>query len=225
MQFARMVNSAKDTAFDKENVHFACFLGTDDPHLHSYSRHMANVITMVGRPWSAVMASNHLANRCLEIYPEKKLYIVGSDDTIFATPHWDKALIDAYEALENKVHVFSMLDSRDAKGTPHPIVTREYIDAMGYFLPPIFLHWFVDSWTVDIAKSNNCFMRLDDYLLVHDKPSDRGESDETHMRIRNLGWHERDTYVNQSCRHFLELEKKRLAQIIGHQKGIYEHAD
>lgn len=139
-----------------------------------------------------------------------KLFMLCSDDIIFSTPLWDKALIDHYNSLENKVHVYHLRDSRNPDGTPHPIVTREYIEAMGYFLPPIFLHWFVDTWTVEIAKANGCFTHLKDYLLVHDKPSDQGKSDETHNKIRQMGWHERDVWTDKHCKHFLELEKKRL---------------
>lgn len=142
------------------------------------------------------------------------LFMLAADDMIFETKGWDRDLVEHYEALENKIHVYSLRDSRDSLGTPHPIISRDYILAMGYFLPPIMLHWFVDSWTVDIAKSNSVFTHLDKFLLTHDKPSDRGQPDETHNRIRRMGWHERDKYVNDTCQHFLEVEKARLAKVM-----------
>lgn len=152
---------------------------------------------------------NDLAVKAMQ-NPEHKLFMLGSDDIIFDTRGWDKALLDHYNALENKIHVYALRDSRDPEGTPHPIVTREYISAMGYFVPPIFLHWFVDIWTVEIAKANGVFTHMKDYLLVHDKPSDRGRPDETHSRIRQWGWHERDRFVAETCGHFLQNEKRRL---------------
>lgn len=142
---------------------------------------------------------------------ENKLFMLGADDMVFETPGWDKALIDHYNALENKIHVYALQDSRDKDGTPHPIVTREYIEAAGYFVPPIFLHWFIDSWTVDIAQCNGAFTHFRDYKLAHIKPSDEGKPDETHSRIRQWGWHERDKWVAKKCGHFLEYEKRRLA--------------
>lgn len=142
--------------------------------------------------------------------PKNKLFMLGADDMIFETSEWDKALIDHYNALQNKINVYALQDSRDADGTPHIIATREYIDAMGYFVPPIFLHWNIDTWTVAIAKANGCFTHLRDYKLTHDKPSDRGESDETHSRIRQWGWHSRDKYVAEKMAHVLEYEKFRL---------------
>jgi len=142
--------------------------------------------------------------------PSTKLFMLGADDMVFETEGWDKALIDHYNALENKIHVYHLQDSRDPDGTPHYIVTREYIEAMGYFFPPIFLHWFGDSWTVDIARSNDCFTHLRGYSLRHDKPSDKGQPDETFNRIRSWGWRERDQYVNDTMQHVLGGEKNRL---------------
>lgn len=153
---------------------------------------------------------------------EHKLFMLAADDMIFSTPCWDKALLDHYNNLEDKIHVYALRDSRDPLGTPHPIVTREYINAMGYFLPPIFLHWFVDSWTVEIAKANNCFTHLNDYMLIHDKPSDKGEGDETHNHIRSMGWRERDGWVNKHCQHYLALEKNRLKSKISKLFGMDE---
>lgn len=146
--------------------------------------------------------------------PETKLFMLGADDMIFETEGWDKALIDHYNGQENKIHVYALQDSRDKNGTPHIIVTREYIDALGYFIPPIFLHWYVDSWTVEIARANGCFTHLAAYSLRHDKPSDSGNADETHSRIRQWGWHERDKYVADKMAHILEGEKKRLADAL-----------
>ncbi len=156
---------------------------------------------------------NRLADFALA-RPEYKLFMLGADDMVFTTPCWDEALLDHYNSLENKIHVYHLQDSRDLNGTPHPIVTREYIEAMGYFLPPIFLHWHVDTWTVDIAKSNGCFTHMRDYMLLHDKPTSNDDVDDTHRNIRQMHWRERDASVNLTCKHFLQVEKERLQKAI-----------
>jgi len=155
---------------------------------------------------------NELAKLAVE--DDHKLFMLGADDMVFATPGWDVALLEHYKKLTNKIHVYHLRDSRDENGTPHVIVTREYIEAMGYFLPPIFLHWFVDSWTVQIAKANGVFTHMKDYLLVHDKPSDKGEADATHTGIRAMGWHERDKWVAERCEDWLMMQKVKLGQKI-----------
>lgn len=199
-----MIESVQKTVYGDVRL----ILALSEEDTKTYSEYVScDIIVPDGMP--TVHKWNLLARKAME-YTEHKLFMLGSDDIIFDTPGWDRALIEHYNALENKIHVYSLLDSRDPAGTPHPIVTREYIEAMGYFLAPIFLHWFVDTWTVEIAKANNCFTHLTDYLLIHDKPSDSGKPDETHSRIRRMGWHERDKYVNDTCQRFLIREKTHL---------------
>lgn len=139
----------------------------------------------------------HKWNKLCELATKQddKLFMLAADDVIFETPRWDEALIKHYENLEDKKHVYHLQDSRDENGTPHPIVTREWVEKLGFFVPPIFLHWNVDSWTVGMAKDNQAFTHLKDFLLKHDKPSDTGQGDETHNRIRQMGWHERDMSI------------------------------
>lgn len=150
---------------------------------------------------------------------ENKLFMLAADDMVFSTPLWDTELINRYNTLQNKVHIFALQDSRDKDGTPHPIMTREYIEHMGWFVPPIFLHWNIDSWTVAAAKAANCFTHLRDYELLHIKPSDKGAGDETHNRIRNWGWRERDKYVADKMGFVLEAMKFRLQQATGYGRA------
>lgn len=206
-QFKRMCRSASNTAKLSRYIYVAVSL--EDKEF--YHQQWNIIITPDGMP--TVHKWNLLAQEAMKV-PEVKFFMLASDDMIFSTPRWDKSLLDHYSALENKIHVYALRDSRDPLGTPHPIVTREWITALGYFIPPLFLHWFGDTWTVEIAKFNGCFTHLTDYELIHDKPSDKGNADETHNHIRRMGWHERDKYVNDTCQHFLEHEKRRLAKII-----------
>jgi len=208
-EFKRMRESVEKTATSSIGI-YAVSNGQDS-YVPNVSVDMPTV-----HMWNS-LCKNAMTN------PKNQLFMLGADDTVFSTPGWDDAILDHYNNLEDKIHVYSFQDSRDRDGTPHPIVTREYIDAMGYFLPPIYLHWFVDLWTVAIAKANNCFTHLHDYQLIHIKPSDSGNPDETHSRIRRMGWHDRDKYVNDTCQHFLSFEKNRLGSAImakKHQKFL-----
>ncbi len=206
-QLKRMVESVYATGSNKNVVYYGFSFGDKVPELMPGVSHVFPDMLPTAQKW------NTLAEIAME-FPEHKLFMLGADDMIFETPGWDKALIDHYNGLENKIHVYALQDSRDENGTPHVIATREYIEAMGYFVPPIFLHWFIDTWTVEIAKANGCFTHLRDFTLKHDKPSDKGQPDETFSRIRQWGWHERDKYVAEKCSHFLEFEKTRLSLIM-----------
>lgn len=212
-QLRRMWDSARKTAADDSRIILR--FGIRHEEQAEYAKVQDGMSSMyVMHDFPTVHCSNMIGERAMDDQITKLFFMVG-DDAVFTTPHWDKALREHYEALENKIHVYSLLDSRDPNGTPHPIVTREYIKAIGFFMPPIFLHWYADSWTVDIAKSSNCFTHIKDYMLFHDKPSDRGQPDETHNRIRKMGWNDRDAYVAKSCVDWLAIQKSKLAYRIG----------
>lgn len=204
-QYERMKQSVNDTVSSKISL----YSGSNDERDQYVERNFPH-------DCPTVYMWNKLADEAAT-KDKNKLFMLCADDTIFSTSGWDKVLLDHYNALDNKIHVYALQDSRDPNGTPHPIVTREYMDAMGYFLPPIFLHWFVDSWTVEIAKANNCFTHMKEFSLVHDKPNDRGSqyADDTHNHIRKMGWLSRDEYVSKKCVGYLEEEKRRLSLKMG----------
>lgn len=207
----RMIESAVKTASD-----VTVYVARSQDENERYIHHLQSV--KHAPIWSTILPDgmppahkwNLLAQDAMT-NPEHKLFMLAADDMVFSTPLWDKALLDHYNALENKIHVYALQDSRDAEGTPHIIVTREWIEAMGYFVPPIFLHWFVDSWTVEIAKASGVFTHMKSYLLIHDKRSDAGAPDATHTGIRAMGWHERDKWVAEHCGDWLERQKTHLA--------------
>lgn len=223
--FKRMIKSALDTAHNKDNIAF--YLGVSDNEWPAYEKEVENLVKGVtcfpdGIP--TVYKWNMIAIKQAMLHNHTH-YMLAADDMIFTTPHWDKAILDSYNGGPQ---VCSLRDSRDEDGTPHPIVTREYIETMGYFLPPLFLHWFVDSWTVEIGKANGCFTHLKDYMLVHDKPFHRGEPDDTHMCIRRNGWLNNDQWTNEKCQHILEGEKLRLARKLTsnhHEKYMMQFVD
>jgi hypothetical protein len=211
--FKRMVDSARATASNKENLRFYIGLAYQNEYEEQYIEHV-NHMTLFPEGVPTVHKWNMLADQAK--IDGATIFMLAADDMIFTTPCWDQAILEAYN---KKPQVFALRDSRDENGTPHPIVTQEYIEAMGYFLPPIFLHWFIDTWTVEIAKANHCFTHLKDYMLVHDKPWDEGKPDETHIGIRKMGWLGTDRYTNEKCQHFLALEKSRLKMKLLHEEA------
>lgn len=202
--YAFLQNDEDVKSYDIENI--MCLKGNEKVRLNGYqidldppTVHMWNKLAGIAFHDEAV---------------KNDIFILGADDIVFSTPGWDKALIDCYQKLEKKIHVFSLKDSRvsdssEQLSTPHPIVTREYLDAMGYFLPPVFLHWFCDTWTVDIARHSGAFTHLSGYLLTHDKIETKGQIDDTYARLRMRGYAKRDRYVNDTCQHLLEAERAR----------------
>lgn len=201
----RMWESAKATAMYPDKLEL--FIAINEEEKNIYTGYV-DAQMLLCKDWSIVLSNNLMAEMAMKKHP---LIMMIGDDTIFSTIGWDLALMEAYDKLDKKEHVFALLDSRDAEGTPHPIVTREWLDVVGYLACPIFLHWYVDSWLTDMAKHVNRFTHLKDYLLVHDKPSDTSGGDLTHTSIRDRGWNIRDKYVADKLKGtFYVMECQRL---------------
>lgn len=207
IQFKKMLESAFRTAADPKNFWVYYYISENDPTYEYYPR-LERTSCFRGPDWPTVMCSNYMASH--ENMDNKDLLMIAADDMVFTTPCWDTALLDHYNALEKKQHVYAFQDSRDADGTPHPIATKEFVAALGYLSCPIFMHWYIDYWMVEIAKANGCFTHMRDYLLVHEKGSDKGQADETHTRIRKNGTHQRDTFAHEKMQHLLDMEKCRM---------------
>lgn len=205
-QCLRMIESAKKTS--TSNIVF--YIGVQgDLNEYEKLKSLKNVFLLKMYDWTTCFSWNLMADKAFD-NTEVDFFMLGADDMVFYTAGWDMALINHYKSLRQKPHVYSFQDSRDVNGTPHPIMTREWVNVMGYFVSPIFLHWYVDTWNVAIAKANGVFTHFKDYLLYHDKPSDDGHADETHKGIRERGWNLRDGYLWSKCNAFLEYEKKRM---------------
>lgn len=216
----RMIESARATADGKVEVILGIG-GEDTPELFAENFFGYDISLADGVILTNQLTTVHVVNQ-LARYAKGDLLMIAGDDTVFATPHWDLALENHYKELYNKIHVYSLLDSRDKNGTPHPIATKEYVRAMGYFFTPIFNHFYADTWLVETARDNRCFTHFTDYLLVHDKPSDHGVQDDTYRRVRDFGWLGRDKTVNDTCQHFLEIEKQRLASHMRIGNSLYK---
>lgn len=212
-QARRMVESAKKTSYA---VSVIFDFSADDPKLPEYAEHFGDDVMVSNSPGGMPTGHrwNMLAEQAMK-HPDTKLFMLGADDMTFETPGWDKALIDHYNNLDNKIHCYHLQDSRDTNGTPHPIFTREWIEFWGFMISPVYLHWYGDTWAKEVSKANGVFTHLRDFSLRHEKPSDEGKPDETHSRIRNFGWNERDRFVWERTGHYLELDKKLLGEQLG----------
>jgi hypothetical protein len=200
-QCKRMIQSASDTAsYNSLSYYVAATSGVDSPDFP------CNFLPD-GMP--TAFKWNLLAEEAMKD-PSNKLFMLASDDIVFSTPLWDQALLDHYNKLQNKIHVYHLQDSRDPDGTPHPVFTREWVETLGYMVHPMFLHWIIDTWSVEIAKYCGAFTHMKDYLLEHIKPSDHGNPDATHTGIRGMGWNTRDLWTAEKCKYILEFEKQRM---------------
>lgn len=192
----RMAESAVSTATDTRGLEILFYLNEDDPLVGEY-KHGPFTVFIMGRDGPTSYAWNELARRAAG----DVLMLMG-DDVVFETPGWDVKLRGALCELNGSsagnpgggLGVFSFDDGRSplGEGHPHPAMTREVYKRLGYLACPMFRHFYVDTWLVDLAKAAGIFHYLPDMKVLHDKPWDKGTPDETKARVANTNVHDAD---------------------------------
>lgn len=71
------------------------------------------------------------------------------DDAFPLAMHWDALIADG---INSGAAAFAWQDLNDPENVTHPVLSRQWIDALGYVLPTYFPFWFVDTWLLEIHE-------------------------------------------------------------------------
>lgn len=168
-----MAESALATAARPDRVHILLGVDADDPERGRYAETMPHqVILLVNetpRPVPALMDWLAKESRGDIVYS-------GADDLIFRTPGWDVAAERAFEAVPDRLLVAytnDLVPGGQVKVT-HFFASREWIEAVGYFMAHDFEHFGGDEWVERIAKAAGRLTWLKEVHVEH-----------MHMKYRN----------------------------------------
>ncbi len=82
--------------------------------------------------------------------------IVGqlNDDIVFTTPGWDEIVEKAFDEVPDKIMLAHGSDvfGHGSNFGPHAFVSRRWVDALDYFIPPYFSSDFGDAWINELAN-------------------------------------------------------------------------
>lgn len=142
----RMVTSAIKTAGC--NLEIMLYLNNDDPLLEEYKQLFDPSQYTIGPNQSTSYSWNLMAEKA----KHDILFLVG-DDCEFITPNWSFLVLDAFDQYPDKlVCVYPRAPSVSKYKSPHFCLHKNWINTLGYFLPPHFYHWYVDTWILEIAQ-------------------------------------------------------------------------
>tara|TARA_E500000178_G_scaffold296720_1_gene303068 strand:- start:10 stop:693 length:684 start_codon:yes stop_codon:yes gene_type:complete len=144
------------------------------------------------------------------------LTLIG-DDVEILTKDWDEKILHASNKFDDKIFVITVDDGRQDKKQgatmrcPHPTVHRKWVEALGYFVPPFFMHRYLDKYTSDLAIEIERFIELPDIVFNHLKFD--YARDNTGKRSRKWLNYDEYVYKNIAKRYFdidLALLKKKI---------------
>jgi hypothetical protein len=141
-----MVTSAIKTAGC--DLEIMLYLNNDDPLLEEYKQLFKPSQYTIGPNQSTSYSWNLMAEKA----KHDILFLVG-DDCEFITLNWGPMILEAFNQYDDKiVCVYPRAPSVSKYKSPHFCLHKNWINTLGYFLPPHFYHWYVDTWILEIAQ-------------------------------------------------------------------------
>jgi hypothetical protein len=202
-RLASMIRSAHDTARDAARLEWLFYLDEDDHESEAAIRSLAvGALRVVRGPRLKDQSYwNQLAN-----VASAELIFLGADDLTFRTPGWDETVRTAYAASARNGVGMVWTDDGDlgARLATHPFVSRRWIDAVGFFVPPYFERCFVDLWIFELATLTGMGTFLPHVLIEHSHIElGKAEPDSLYEEIRSRPF---------SHRRYSELAPERALQ-------------
>lgn len=227
----RMIDTAYKTASDPKNIEFLIYLNDDDLTLDDYKKHIDKKHYTIGPNQSTCYSWNQLAEKA-----KHEILFLAGDDIQFMTKEWDSNIIKLFEKFPDKICMAAPFDGNgkgngtalltneepyqlkenERVGSPHFAVHKNWMKALGYFVPPFFWHWYVDTYNQTVAKKlGRCFY-LTKTLIQAKKVFD-----DTAVLVRkNLNINVRDEYVwNKIKDRHLDADVKKLQEFIDNYKN------
>lgn len=199
----RMMTSAMATAGRAIDIHF--WLNDDDPDLAQYQSFLRPDQYTVGPNQSTSYSWNLMAEKARNDI----LFLVG-DDAQFSTQNWVDIVINAFSQYPDRIAcIYPRVPTLGRKKSPHFCLHRNWITALGFFLPPHFYHWYVDTWIREVAQRIGRFHCLENFPLAIENVRDQ-----VHHAYHNSWQRQRDDWLWSKTERYREADAATLLQWI-----------
>lgn len=173
----RLWQSVLETANSPDEVELVLYVDNDDSSYDDLDLETKNAVMVVGQR----VVLSECWNRAYEHSKGDILFHCG-DDIIFRTEGWDTVVKDTFAEYPDKIIFLYGNDGGPLVefGT-HGFIHRNWVEAVGCFVPPYFSSDYNDTWLNDVAKLIKRHRKIDIYT-EHMHPAFRkAEWDVTHQ--------------------------------------------
>lgn len=209
----RMYDSAMDTASNPDEVEVVTYIDNDDD---SYNELEArNLVKVRGERIVLSQMWNECQTMAIGYY-----YGHMGDDVIFRTKGWDEQII--YSFPEDKIAFVHGCDGSDQDnigfGT-HGFIHRNWVKAVGYFVPPYFSCDYNDTWLNDVSDMIGRHVFVEDVLIEHMHPAwKKRETDQTDNERIDRGSRDNVKELYESKWQERNLDATKLREFIANYK-------
>lgn len=200
----RMINSVlKNPGCEVEVI---MYLNEDDPMLDQYKDKITSARLMIGPDQSPVYSWNLMAQQA----KHEILMLIG-DDSLIETENWGNIICEEFDKVPDKILMVSpKAGTLGRTKCPHFFLHKNWVNALGYFLPPHFHHHYVDHWVRDIAIELRRYVHLENFIM----PIVKNVNDEVINRYTRSWLKERDTFLWEKTERYKQADIQELRKYL-----------
>ena len=163
----RLWESALQTATSPQNLEIIFYIDSDDTESiakfneleTAYMRHPNEDKGMYTSQVRAIIGErivlSKMWNACQAI-ANGEVFMHCGDDIIFRSDGWDKIVVDHMNSSPDHIFFVHGRDGiQDSKLGTHGFLHRNWVDTVGYFVPPYFSCDYNDTWLTDVSTMLN----------------------------------------------------------------------
>ena len=172
--------SVCDTSDNINNIELIFYIDSDDiDSIDTYKTLGKNIKAVVDERGEGNLSI--MWNRCYEISSGDIVMHCG-DDIRFRTKGWDTKVLNKFKEYKDKiVLVYGDDGIRKDDLATHSFLHKNWVNTVGYFLPPYFSSDMNDYWLTDCAKGLDRLVKID-IITEHLHPAaGKHKWDQTHQ--------------------------------------------
>jgi hypothetical protein len=180
--------SVFNLAADKDNVEIIFYIDNDDPVSLQCAKDLKkhrNIKYILGER----IILSQMWNECYKVASGEIFHHCG-DDVIFRTQNWDELVWNEFQRVPDRIMFLygrdGLVDS-EKLGT-HGFLHKNWVDVIGYFMPPYFSWCYNDTWVTEVSTLIGRLKYIPELYIEHMHPAaQKAKLDSTYGEAQQRG--------------------------------------
>tara|TARA_R110001592_G_scaffold54783_2_gene167816 strand:+ start:4649 stop:5344 length:696 start_codon:yes stop_codon:yes gene_type:complete len=210
--------SAQLNAHFKQDIELIFYIDSDDTESIEMCKSLGtNVHAIIDERGDGNLSV--MWNRCYERASADIVMHCG-DDIRFRTVNWDKIVIDEFDKYNDKIVLIYGTDGirKDDLAT-HSFLHKNWVETVGYFLPPYFSSDMNDYWLTTVARNIKRLIKVNIYTEHLHPAVGKHELDITHQERIERGARDNVRSLYNSKENERDMDCKKLLKFIEEYNG------
>jgi hypothetical protein len=177
VELNRFIRSIDETMSNEHQIELFIGMDNDDPEKRNYYD-IVHKWQLEGKPNHTIILIEDERKPTYRIWNDMArirswnnspdYFIMGNDDVVYSTIGWDKILANKICQSDHPFYLYWFNDGiNHEKHCAFPIISKYWVNSVGYFVPEVFKYFYSDTWTYDIAKRADVCKYIPEVTAIH----------------------------------------------------------